>query len=307
LYPRKFRLLLGVLTTTAMLATGVASGSAVASDPIFIGWSQLLPAWAFHYSPSSQDACESGQPSCVKRTLQNMERRYTPLADACDHNAVFALAYLRTTEEYQRTAATSGALDDPAFVNHEDAVFAQFYFTAYDAWAAGNRSEVPAAWQIAFDAAKKRQVSGSGNIMLGMNAHVNRDLPFVLAGIGLVKPDGTSRKPDHDRINAMLNRVVGPLLAEESARFDPTIDDIDSPYHLSYTALMQILVSWRETAWRNAERLVAAPDAAARAAVAADIENYAASTARSIVLSYQYNPPVTTSAARDAYCASQTP
>lgn len=302
---RSSRLAVGILTMTMLVTSWAGGGSAVAADPIFVGWSQLLPAWAYEFSPNSEDACASGQAACVKRTIQNMDRRFTSLANTCHHNAVFALAYLRTTQEYARTAADPSYFDDTAFVNHEDAVFAEFYFNAYDAWAAGRRGEVPTAWQIAFDAAQERKVTGSGNLLLGMNAHVNRDLPFVLAGIGLVAPDGSSRKPDHDRINAMLNRVVDPLLAEESARFDPTMDDVNTPYGLSYTALMQMLVSWRETAWRNAERLAAAPDAQARAAVAADIENYAATTARSIALQYQYNPPLTTSADRDAYCASQ--
>lgn len=289
-----------------LITSWTGGGAAVAADPLFVGWSQLLPAWAYQFNPDSQNACAAGKPTCVKQTIKKMESRFTPLGDACHHNAVFSLAYLRTTQEYARTASDPSYFDDTAFVNHEDAVFAEFYFVSYDAWAAGQSTEVPASWQIAFDAAQNRQVTGSGNLLLGMNAHVNRDLPFVLAGIGLVAPDGTSRKPDHDRINAMLNRVVAPLLAEESLRFDPTIDDAETPYGLSYTGLMQLLVAWRETAWRNAERLVAAPDAAARAVVAQEIEAYAADTARSLVLQYQYNPPVTTSAERDAYCASRT-
>jgi hypothetical protein len=236
-----------------------------------------------------------------------MERRFAPLASNCAHNAIFALAYLRTTQEYARTAADPEFFDDARFVNHEDAVFAQFYFEAYDAWAAGHRGQVPQAWNIAFDAAHNRAVSGSGNLMLGMNAHVNRDLPYVLAAIGLVKPDGSSRKPDHDRVNIMLNRVVQPLMAEEARRFDPTMDDIATPYGLTYTALLQALVEWRETAWRNAERLVGAPDAQAREAVARDIEAYATATARTLVTQFSYAPPLTTSAQRDAYCASQTP
>ncbi len=300
------RLSVSAVIVTVLMAPLVGGGSAVATDPVFVGWSHLLPAWAYQFNPGSEDACEAGRPGCVEKTIKAMNRRFTPLSDACDHNAVFALAYLRTTQEYARTAADSSYFDDTAFVNHEDAVFAEFYFNSYDAWAAGRGGEVPSAWRIAFDAAQDRQVTGSGNLMLGMSAHVNRDLPYVLAGIGLVAPDGTSRKPDHDRVNAMLNRVVEPLLAEESLRFDPTMDDINTPYGLSYTALMQALVTWRETAWRNAERLAAADSPQERAVVEQEIEDYAANTARSLVLHYQYKPLLATSAARDAYCASRT-
>jgi hypothetical protein len=134
-----------------------------------------------------------------------------------------------------------------------------------------------------------------------MSAHVNRDLPFVLAGVGIVTPDGKTRKPDHEKINVMLNQVVQGLLDEEATLYDPNINAADSPYHISYTALMQLLVTWREQAWHNAELLVSAQGPTAQAAVAQQIESSAAATARTIVAS-NLAPPTYT-ATRDAYCA----
>jgi len=292
-----------LLLVAGVLAAAAPAGPAAAGDPIFVGWSTLLPPTLDAYQPSSADSCAAGKPRCVKRTITDMSKRFEPLADACDHNAVFALAYLRTTETYANVAAEPGFFEDPAFVNHEDAVFAKYYFTAYDAWAAGQRQNVPPAWLIALDAAAAHTDSGSGNLMLGMNAHVNADLPFVLAAVGLVKPDGTSRKPDHDKVNEFLNHVVQPLLEEEAARFDPTMDDTNSPYGITYTVLMQALTGWRETAWRNAERLVNAPDDATREAIARDIQDFAAANAQALQLQYAYLPPLTTSSARDEYCS----
>src|SRR3546814_16118662 len=69
----------------------------------------------------------------------------------------------------------------------------------FDDWHRGAVADVSPAWRIAIDSAERQAVTGTGSVFLGMNAHVNRDLPFVLAEIGLVNPDGTSRKPDHDR------------------------------------------------------------------------------------------------------------
>ena len=144
----------------------------------------------------------------------------------------------------------------------------------------------------------------SGNLSLGINAHVQRDLPFVLAGIGLVKPDGSSRKEDHDRVNVLLNRVTDGLMAEIAARFDPTVDDRDLPTSIDNIGTFQLIPIWRETAWRNAERLATAPDAQARALVARDIEGYAASQAEGLRRSTAYLPAVQSSAARDAYCST---
>ena len=88
----------------------------------------------------------------------------------------------------------------------------------------------------------------------------------MLAGIGLVKPDGSSRKPDHDRVNVFLNRVTDDLYAEIARRFDPTIDDADLPGTADDAGVFQLIPTWREIAWRNAERLVAATTAEQRAA-----------------------------------------
>ena len=137
-----------------------------------------------------------------------------------------------------------------------------------------------------------------------MNAHVNRDLPFALAAIGLVAPDGTSRKVDHDRIDVMLNGVVEPLLAEQADRFDPTMRVPWTPYGVGYTGLMQMLQAWRESAWRHAELLATAPDGPARAAVAQVIEQEAALNARAIVAATRFTPPLTSTAARDRFCAA---
>ncbi len=300
---------MGLLTAlpSLLLAMCWPATPAQADDPPFIGWSAALPAISWQFDPTSADECAAGRVSCVEKTIREMEKRFNPLAAECAHSAVFALAYLRTTETYLRTAQTAGFYSDPAFVNHEDAAFAAMYFTAYDDWAGGRVSRVPPAWRVALDAGADRRVTGTGDLLLGMNAHVNRDLPFVLASIGLVAPDGSSRKPDHDTVNAMLNQVVQPLIAEEAARFDPDMEFMPTPYGVGYTGLMQMLVAWRESAWRQAEQLVTAPDPAARARVAEAIEQHAVSEARAIVAATSFAPPLTSTSSRDQYCVAHGP
>lgn len=290
-----------VLGSLGVLAS---AAPAQADDPTFVDWSSLLPSFTDTYDPTSENDCVAGKPNCIDKTIREMQKRFAPLGQACSHNAVFSLAYLRTTQTYKWARNQEGFFADTPFVNHEDAVFAKYYFDAYDDWASGHRTSVPQAWLIAFDAAANRQVSGSGDVFLGMSAHVNRDLPFVLASIGLTYPDGTSRKADHDKVNQFLNAVLNPLLAEEAARFDPATDDASDPLLLGYTSSFQLLAAWRETAWRNAERLVNAPDAAARAQVAQSIEDYAAGVAMSLTAAEGYYPPFSSSTARDNFCAS---
>jgi hypothetical protein len=277
-------------------------GAARAEDPPYVGWSALLPGLTTEFDASSENDCTAGRTRCVDAVIREMQRRFEPLAQSCDHDSIFALAYLRTTEEYRRTIEDPTFFEDTAFVNHEDVVFARLYFDAFDAWHRGRSAEVPRAWAIAFQAAADRSMPASGNLSLGISAHVQRDLPFALAAIGLVKPDGSSRKRDHDRVNEFLNRVTDDLYAEIARRFDPTIDDGDLPGTADDAALFQIIPSWREIAWRNAERLVSARSEEERAGVAASIEAYAASQAEAIRLASGYGP-LRNSAARDAYCS----
>lgn len=296
------RWLLTLLLATAMLATlpGLRP-PARADDPILVNWPALLPGLVDQFNPNSDNACVSGRPECVAAAIREMNDRFGPMGHNCLHQADFALSYLRTTQTFQAASNTPGYFADPAFVNHEAAVFAKYYFGAYDNWAAGNRSLVPQAWLIAFDGDAGRRLTGSGDLLVGMSAHINRDLPFALAAIGLAAPNGSSRKPDHDKVNVFLNLVTAPLLAELAARLDSTTINIVTPYGIGYAALFQTIAVWREAAWRNAELLVNAP-AGTRAAVAAAIEASAATQGTVLATANSYVPPVTTTGLRDTFC-----
>ena len=273
--------------------TAAARGTVTAETASALPWSKQSP-------------CIAGALRCVDGVLSQMERRFRDLARRCDHDALFALLYLRTTEEYRRTvAADPEYFVDTAYVNREDAMFSDDYMLPYDAWHEGGT--VPEAWAIAFEAAERREVSGMGNTLLGMNAHINRDLPFVLAELGLTHPDGSSRKPDHDKVDAILHRVVhSPVIEEAAQRFDPSMKNADVPgTTLDADAFLAVVVAWRERAWWNAVSLASAPTSFVRTLVAQQIEQTAAAQALAIKGAFAYLPPVSSTAPRDAYCAAQ--
>jgi hypothetical protein len=286
---RSLAVVVGALVTIGTLGASPASPE----EPLFVGWTDLLPSFTAGYDPSSENDCKAGRIQCVDAVIREMEQRYDPLLDACSHSAMFSLTYLRTTEQYRASATTEGFFTDPGFINHQDMVFARYYFDAWDDHYHPNGSSEPVSesWRIAFQQADSRKVSGTGSMLLGMSAHVNRDLPQVLAAIGLVKPDGSSRKADHDKVNQFLNQVIEPLMDEAAARLDPTVDDgqVDGTT-MDETGTLQMLVSWREHAWRNAERIANAPDEASRQQVIADIERQAAIEANLLVVATSYSP-----------------
>ena len=292
-----------IRTLVATLAAIALLPASAAAEGTFVDWTSFLPPTATEYDPSSADECTSGKIQCVDKVIHEMTKDFDRLAAACDHNAIFSLAYLRTTEEYKRAALEPGFFEDTPFINHQDAVFAAYYFRPLNAYRAGNRSAVPKAWQIAFDAARDKRVSAAGNAFLGFNAHIQRDLPYVLEDIGLVKPDGSTRKTDHDKVNQFLNRVS--FTAELARRFDPTFDDtFVGGTTIDDTLVFQLFPAWREEAWRNAERLAAADTPLERSLVEASIEATAEATARDFLVTFGYPPLSGGSAQRDAHCAA---
>src|SRR4051794_20705825 len=106
-----------LLVATLTLAVLALAPSAQADDPPFVGWSQLLPSLATTYRPSSENDCTAGRRHCVDAVLREMQRRFDPLAASCDHDAIFALSYLLTTEEYRRTIDDPDFFEDTPFVN----------------------------------------------------------------------------------------------------------------------------------------------------------------------------------------------
>jgi hypothetical protein len=217
---------------------------------------------------------------------------------------VFALTYLRTTEEYLRTVTAEPTFfDDGPWVAHEDAVFAEFYFNAEDAYRAAD--PIPEAWKIAFEAARSPDVTGPGDLLLGMNAHINRDLPYTLAAVGLVAPDGGTRKTDHDRVNFFLNRIADPLQDELGARYDPFFTTTDAgPSPADEIGVLQTVRGFRQAAWQNAEFLVNATSEDQRQQAAAGIESYSTASASTILAGNTipgYGPT------RDAWCDEHNP
>jgi hypothetical protein len=299
----------GVLTLG--LCLGPAAPSAQADDPDPVGQLLdpavedpligLLAALPTPYRPYKGSICTSGDPQCIVDVIEEMEQRLAPEAASCDHDAIFGLAYLRVTQNV-KDAADHGYFQDRAWLTRIDAVFAQKYFDTMDAWAGGDRTSVPHAWRIALQASDDRTMSGLGDFMLNMNAHINNDFPYVLEKVGLTAADGSTHKPDHNAYNDRLDSLYHPVFDEEAARFDPMFNRYDAG-PVDDLVVSTIMRGWREMVWRHAEALAATRgNPALRAVVRHDIEEYAASQAQLIKL-----VPIFLAASspdRDAWCAT---
>jgi len=285
-----------------VLACVVATGAgAPAAPPPGIAWNELLPALP---SPSQAHPnriahCRRARMACVRTEIRRMKAWRARFG--CDHRAVFTTTYLELTRELRdRLRADPRLLRWKRFFFREDALFADTYFRSLKRWQAGR--SVPEAWRIAFETARSGEVTGAQDMLLGINAHVQNDMPFVLAQLGLRTRSGTARKPDHDRVNGVLATGYERVVSAVRERYDASMALTNPPgVPADDVAGLEIVREWRENVWRNAERLTNARDEAQRNAIAADIQANAAAWARGIAVA----PFPGARAQRDSYCTAQ--
>jgi hypothetical protein len=230
------------------------------------------------------------------RRMRKLEKRF-----GCDHRAVFATTYLLLTREMRDTIRRDPrTFKDLRWLIYEDTVFANYYFRVIKAYERGE--PVPEAWRIASDTAARGDANGGQDMLLGINAHVQRDMPFVLATVGLRTRKGATRKPDHDVVNRILSDAYEPIVSAIGRRYDSLVTISNASWNpVDDVAGLEMVKGWREGVWRNAERLLDAKTSSERRQVSDSIEENAATWA-SLMASAQGPPGYR--AQRDAYCAS---
>jgi hypothetical protein len=291
----------GAVAAVVLAVTAGLVASAGAAPPPGVPWTEYLPALPSppQAEPNRVAHCREARLRCVRfqiRRMRELQRRLE-----CDHRAVFATTYLELTKGLRDALLADPEMFAwPRFFFREDALFANVYFRSIRHWEQGR--EVPEAWRVAFETARSGEVTGAQDMLLGINAHVQNDMPFVLARLGLRDRRGESRKPDHDLTNEVLASSYEAVVSAVRDRYDASMALTNPPgVPVDDVAGLEIVREWRERVWRNAERLVRAESDEERARVAAEIEAYAADWARGIAAV----PAPGYRAERDAYCAQQ--
>ncbi len=197
----------------------------------------------------------------IDALIERMETLLGPLEEAGDARRFFHATYLRTTRAV-RDALRAGLFADPQWVERWDVAFADLYLDALSADSSGGAVSRP--WAIAFRAAREQQDAPAlRHILLGMNAHINYDLPQALLAVistgEFADPAVTSqRRADHQRIDEVLSRQVGAEdqeLARAGAPRSRT-DVLLGP--ANQAASRRFLRESRAKVWHNAEALNAA-------------------------------------------------
>jgi Family of unknown function (DUF5995) len=174
--------------------------------------------------------------------IGRMEDLLVPLRERRDHRRFFHATYLRTTRAVAAELEKADGFADRDWVARWDVAFARLYL---DALAAGERGDpVPRPWAEAFTSGP--DINPPRYVLLGMNAHINYDLPQALLAVISDADYGdpallASREADHRHIDEVLAGLI---------------DDTNSGWFRR--AYKRLLSKARAGAWDSAGALAAA-------------------------------------------------
>jgi len=212
------------------------------------------------------------RPETVDALLARMDTLLIPLEARKDPIRYFLATYRRTTLTV-RDKIGRGEFTDNAWVEVWDVAFANLYLDAVEAWEAGRPPARP--WTAAFGAARESpRLPPLRHLLLGMNAHINFDLPQSL--LAVITDDQfdddamvAKRAADHALMDQVLVDRVKPEDEELTQVEEPGdrtwLDRAMTPFNQAGTK--RFLKESRRKVWRNAKLLSKArrqgPDALA--------------------------------------------
>jgi hypothetical protein len=193
----------------------------------------------------------------VDAIVARMQQRLDNLPARAAHRAAFLGTYLRTTKAVG-AAVNASLFEDPEWVERWDVVFAELYLDAHDADIAGDATRVPRPWRLAFEAPPA--LPALRHVLLGINAHVNYDLPQAM--LTVISPKDfedpmliARRRRDHERIDKVLAGRVGAeddVLSAGKTRLDTMLGP------LNRLSSKRFLREARQKVWLNVGELHAA-------------------------------------------------
>jgi len=188
----------------------------------------------------------------IEELIARMVALLEPLEAAGDKRRYFHATYLRTTSAVAREIRL-GRFADADWVERWDVAFADLYLAALEA---DMKSRPPSRpWAIAFGA--PAGLPPLRHVLLGMNAHINYDLPQALVAVINDQQFGDAallarREGDHRAIDGVLaSRVAAE--DDELTRLSepaPLLDRMLRP--VSRLSTRRFLREAREKVWANA-------------------------------------------------------
>ncbi|SHM32478.1 hypothetical protein SAMN04488057_10177 [Cyclobacterium lianum] len=190
----------------------------------------------------------------VQSLLANMQSRAENWKNAGDQRHVFLGCYSMMSQNMY------DAIGMKQFVNAEWVSrlllrFSEYYFDAlahYDKQPA----IAPAVWRQVHDASLNPEISVTQNLLLGVNAHINYDLPLALYDClvktwrDLPEKERGLLKQDHEMVNQIIANTIDAVqdsIINPSSWSMAAIDELMG--RVDEWLLSRLISSWRNEVW----------------------------------------------------------
>ena len=190
----------------------------------------------------------------IPGVLARMDALLAAMPSDLTTQRTFLSTYRRTTIAVGQQVE-EGRFEDPTWVDRWDVAFANLYVSALEAHLSGGHVSRP--WRLAFAAPADLPVLRL--LLLGINAHINYDLPQALLAVispeDFAKPALLARRQrDHERIDAIL---AGRVSAENTKLLEASrtsvLDRVLRP--LNQEGSKRFLREARQKVWHNTREL----------------------------------------------------
>lgn len=177
----------------------------------------------------------------VKDQLYNLDNEL--IGTDLDTLIAFNHTYLIITNTVGKQFSTHFFANDKV-MDRIDTCFGNYYFNALNNYIQGN--DCPLAWKITFDSCRANTSYGFIYMALGVNAHVNNDLPQTLYDCR-----DHDNYEDYEKINDLINDSI-PLVIKELHEQSTFLHTCERVGLLSYHFILHTIIrKWRSDAWNS--------------------------------------------------------
>ncbi|MBX2893771.1 MAG: hypothetical protein KF734_22865 [Saprospiraceae bacterium] len=203
------------------------------------------------------------------QTTQHLLDRMFAQADVwekdSDQRYVFQRCYGMMSRNMAQAIAT-GRFTDAQWVERLMLRFADYYYDALTLYEQ-QHPDTPPVWQQVHDVALQKRLHIMQHLLLGINAHINYDLPLALYdGLHaewptLAEPERQIRKTDHETVNIIIAETIDAVQDEVIEPRSPVMALADRLMgRMDEWLLAQLITGWRTEVWRVTLDLLTAAD-----------------------------------------------
>jgi len=199
----------------------------------------------------------------INNLLQKMTKESSDWENSGDRRHIFLQCY-STMSQNMYYSIEEKRFSDPLWVSTLLVRFSEYYFEALDLYQC-NQPKAPSVWRQAHDAAKNPDTNVLQNLLLGVNAHINYDLPLALYDcleyewIKLPLNKRTMRKQDHDLVNQIISSSIDDVQDRIIKPLSPSLAVLDRIMgRMDEWMLSKMIGTWRSNVWKISQLLLEA-------------------------------------------------